>query len=119
MANTREIEETKRKRYACCNIFQGEDRVVLTLEMPGVDKEHLDIKVDNDILKISGKKNTTDKKGKYLIKEIRSGDYYQEYTLDDTIDRDSIDAAIKNGVVTLILNLKESVKPRTIKINAG
>lgn len=116
MDNTKENE---RRRYAYCNIFQGDDKVVLTLEMPGVTKKNLDIKVDNDILIISGKKDISDDSGKCLIKEIRTGNYYQEYTLDDTIDRNNIEASVKNGVVTLILSLKESEKPRKIKINAG
>ena len=109
----------KQTHTACCDIFNGEDKVTLRLEMPGVPKENLEIKIDNDVLIISGKKNIPSEGGKYIVREIRSADYYQKYSLDDTIDRNTIEASVKNGVVTLILNLKESVKPRKIKIKEG
>lgn len=117
-----EKKETKEKiitRSACCDIYNSEDKVMLKIEMPGVPKENLDVKVTNDILIISGKKQLPSKEGNYLLKEIRIGDYHQEFTLDDTIDRNNIDATMKNGVVTLILSLKDSVKPRKIQIKEG
>ena len=107
------------KRTACCDIFHGEDSIVLKLEMPGVSKDELDVRIDNQKLVISGKKEPDSSEGKYLVREIKAGNYYQEFIIDDTIDTGSVDASIKNGVVTLILNLKESVKPRKIQINAG
>ena len=119
MSDQKETEIKRITRSANCDIFNGEDRIILKLEMPGVSKENLEVKVDKDILIINGKKRLTSDEGKYLIKETRAGDYHQEFSLDDTIDRDNIDATIKNGVVTLILSLKESVKPRKIQIKAG
>ncbi|MBI9105712.1 MAG: Hsp20/alpha crystallin family protein [Spirochaetales bacterium] len=119
MISKHEIEEKKKMRSACCDIFHGEDSVILKLEMPGVPKNNLDIKVDNDRLIITGRKEQRSRSGEYLSREIRQGDFYQEFTLDDTIDKNNIDATVKNGVVTLILSIKESVKPRKIEINAG
>ena len=117
--NRNEIEARRMVRSACCDIFNGEDQVILRLEMPGVTKKDLDVKVDNDLLIISGKKELANVDGKYLIREIKSGDYHQEFTLDDTIDRQNIDASIKNGVVTIVLSLKESEKPKKIQVKTG
>ena len=119
MINKHEMKENNRIRSACCDIFHGEDSVLLKLEMPGVAKDNLDINVDNDRLIITGKKDPRNSSGEYLIREIRRGDFYQEFTLDDTIDKTKIDATMDNGVVTLILSIKESVKPRKIEIKAG
>jgi HSP20 family protein len=48
--------------------------------------------------------------------ERRPGDYYQAWTLDETIDQSKVDAVLRDGVLTLTLDLKEQVKPRTVKI---
>jgi HSP20 family protein len=101
---------------APCDIIHDSDSVVLFLEMPGVTKENLDIRVDKDLLIIDGRKENIDIEGSYLIHEIKSGDFHQEYTIDDTIDRNNINAVIKNGIITLSLGVKESEKPKKIKV---
>jgi len=113
-----ELEKTKRRRYpACCDIYEEKGNVVLKMEMPGVSRENLDIKVDGDVLVIYGKKNVphNDKSG-YIIREIAEGDYYHEYSIDDTIDRNKINASLEKGVLTLTLSIKESEKPRKINV---
>ena len=104
---------------ACCDIFEEDGRVVLTLEMPGVSKENLEIHVEGDELRISGRKDRSMwPEGNYMIHEIRDADFVQKYTLDDTIDREKIEATLTNGIVHLSLGLKESVKPKKIEIKA-
>ncbi|MBN1410248.1 MAG: Hsp20/alpha crystallin family protein [Spirochaetales bacterium] len=118
MADKKELETKKRTLPAACDIYEENGKVVCRMEMPGVLKEDLDIRVDGNRLVINGKKKAENTKGDYRIREIRDGDYYHEFTLDDTIDRSRIDAAIKNGIVTLTLNIKEAEKPRKINIVA-
>jgi len=117
METKKELETKNRTIPAACDIFQGEGNVVLNMEMPGVSKDGLEISVDNDRLLIHGKKNIKHPAGEFRIREIRDGDYYHEFTIDSTIDRNKIDAAINNGVVTLTLGIKESEKPRKIEVN--
>jgi HSP20 family protein len=117
MEAKKEIESKRRTFPAVCDIYQNETSVVLSMEMPGVKREDLDISVDNDRLLIHGRKRFANPEGEYRIREIRDGDYYHEFTIDSTIDRNKIDAAIKNGVVTLTLGIKESEKPRKITIS--
>jgi HSP20 family protein len=117
MENTKELE-TRKSIPAVCDIFHDKESVVLTLEMPGVSKENLDIKIDKDLLIIHGKRVINPVNGAYKIKEIRDCDFHQEYTIDDTINREKIDAVIKNGIVTLTLGIKESEKPRKIEVVA-
>lgn len=105
-----------KKFPAPCDIIHDSDSVVLYLEMPGVTKETLDIRVDKDLLIIDGKKENFETEGNYLIHEIKSRDFHQEYIIDDTVDRNNINAVIKNGIVTLSLGIKESEKPKKIKI---
>lgn len=110
--------DSRRTYSARYDIYHEKDKVRLHMEMPGVSKENLDIKVDGDMLIIHGKRTIKQSSGEYRIREIHSGDYHHEFTIDDTIDRNKIDAAIKNGVVTLILGMKESEKPRKINVVA-
>jgi len=117
--STKEVTTTTKRRQvlACSDIYEEKGNVILKMEMPGVTKENLDIKIDNDILIIHGKKNVLHaEKANFIIREIRDGDYYQEYTIDNTIDRNKIDAALEKGVLTLTLSLKESEKPRKIQV---
>lgn len=118
MADNKTIEANHKSFPACCDIYQENDKVILNMEMPGVSKENLDIKVDGDLLIINGKKVLKQPNGEYKIREIREGDYHHQFTIDDTIDRMKIDAAITNGVVTLTLGIKESEKPRKINVVA-
>jgi len=115
---TKDVTTTKRKQIAASSdIFEEKGNVILKMEMPGVSKDNLEIKIDNDILIIHGKKvMNQDEKANYVMKEIPEGDYYQEFTIDNTIDRNKIDAALDKGILTLTLSLKESEKPRKIQI---
>lgn len=115
MKNKKE-PNTRKTIQAVCDIYHDEESVKMTLEMPGVTKESLEIRVDTNLLIIDGKRTTFPTDGEYLIREIADCDFHQEYIIDDTIDRDKIDAKIQNGIVTLILGIKESAKPRTIEI---
>lgn len=119
MNKNKELE--KRTRVACCNIYKDRDKMILELEMPGVSKDNLDVNIDHNILKVHGVRNryggSENEKGEFLIREIRSDDYYQEFTIDDTIDRDKVTASIIQGVVRVELQMKESVLPRKITIN--
>jgi HSP20 family protein len=115
-----EIAKNDQKRcLAPCDIYKEGDKVVLRMEMPGVNKEGLSISIDDDLLVIEGRKELEDIQGEYRVREIKEGNFYHEFTLDDTIDRKDIDAAMDCGILTLTLKMKESEKPRTIKVISG
>ena len=100
-----------------CFICEEEAGVVtLKLEMPGVGKDQLDIDVDGNELQITGKREPGGSEGTYLMRERPSGTFRQAYTLDDTIDRNKIEASLEGGVLTLNLHRRESEKPRKITI---
>lgn len=111
---------TSKTIAACCDIFEKDGEILLRLEMPGVNNNGLDINVEGDELTISGRRNRKEvPNGKYLVREIRDADYFQKYTIDNTIDRDKIDAVFKNGILTVTLHIKESEKPRQITVKEG
>jgi HSP20 family protein len=117
--NLEKRSETRPTVRACCDVLEKDGEITLKLEMPGVTKEGLKVNIDGDQLEIRGMRDVRiPEGGEYLIHEIRDADFYQLYTIDETIDRNKIDASLKNGVLTLKLGVKESQKPRRIEIAA-
>ncbi len=115
-----EKKETPRPRIRSrSNICEEKGAIILRLEMPGVKKDGVDISVDNNQLTVTGKREIEEVNGKVLIQERRLGDFFQSYTIDETIDRNKIEAELNNGVLSVTLHIKEAEKPRKIQVKAG
>ena len=119
MAEERNESRELRPVRPIADCFRAEDYVLLKLDMPGVKKENLEINVEDNEMRITGRRQRRDVEGTYLLQERVAGDYQTVYTLDDTIDVSKIDAGLDNGVLTLTLHVKEAVKPRKITVKAG
>lgn len=101
-----ELEQARSTRVFVprTDIFENENEIVLLAEMPGVDENTLDITLDKDILTLSGRVSMPAPEGcRLTYAEYRTGDYERSFRLSDLIDRDSISATIKNGVLRLVL----------------
>lgn len=107
----------KNRCLAYCDIYADKESVELTLEMPGVSKDNLDIKIDEGTLIIDASRNLEESEGVFRVREIDRRDYHHEFTIDDTINREKVSAVAKNGIVTVTLGVKESVKPRKIEVS--
>jgi len=114
-------EKTMRKTMtAPCDIFEDQGKIILRIDMPGVTKENLTLRVENDELRITGKRAAPENSdGRRLIREIPDRDFFQAYTLDSTIDRGNIQAELVKGQLLITLSVKESEKPRRIDITAS
>ena len=110
---------TRRAVRPLSNICQEEDgKVVLRVEMPGVSKDQVDVQMENDTLTIRGERDVTEGSN-YLVRERRVAPFERIYTLDESIDRENIDAHMEHGVLTLTLHMREQVQPRKIEIKGG
>jgi len=111
-------KENKEKRIfpARYNIYKTGYQIFLELEMPGVSKDNLNLQVENNQLIAEGTRKTEKMEGRYHIHEIKEGEYRNIFTLDETIDKNKIEAEVKNGIVRISLDIRESEKPRQIKI---
>lgn len=114
----KKIDETRPHRRSRCDIRRENDHILMQLEMPGVNKSGLDISIENDRLIIQGRRGKQSDKGRRIAREIPPGDYRMEYTIDETIDRGAVEAALDKGILTLTMGLSESVKPRKIEVLA-
>lgn len=117
MATTRQPEVRARRVQPRSAVFEEEDKVMLAIEMPGMARADVSISVEADELRVHGAHHHESENDlRYIIRERRPEDYYQVFTLDDSIDRDRIEAKMQKGVLTITLEKKESSKPRQITV---
>jgi HSP20 family protein len=99
------------------DIFETPDALKIVLEMPGVPKEAVDIKVENEVLTIEGRIATTNYDGlEPLYTEYPIGHFARSFTLPWQVDQQNITANLEDGVLTLTLNKRAESKPRRIAI---
>ncbi len=100
------------------DICETTDQYTLKLEMPGVTRDKLEITMENDELEIRGAVAPYKPENKELkYSEFSQYDYFRRFTVGNDIDREKISATFEDGVLTLVLQKHESVKPRKIEIN--
>jgi HSP20 family protein len=89
---------------------------VLQAEMPGVNKEGIEVTVENGDLILTGRRLPLEVSGELMHRESRPNDFRRVYELDPSIDTGRISARIENGVLTVNLPKAERVKPRRIEL---
>jgi len=121
---TEGIERTRAARVYMphVDIVSTADGMVIIADMPGVEEKDLDITLEKDILTINGYVSAPvlAPEGYELSHaEYGVGDFYRSFTLSDEIDRDHIEAALKNGVLTVRLPKAPEAQARKITIQAS
>jgi HSP20 family protein len=113
-----ENKSVERRRYAvpACAISEEGGTVTVRVEMPGVPKEGLEIKIEGNELSVLGERREAEARGLYLVRERRSDSYQKLFTLDDSISREEVEASLENGILTMRLQVKEAAKPKRIEI---
>jgi len=102
------------------DIYEDENSLKLYFDIPGSDKDKLNIKVEKDILTlIAETENFIPPKAKSVTAEFRYGHYNRSFTLPDYIDENKISAKYKNGVLELSLPKVEAVKPRQVLVQTN
>ncbi len=99
------------------NIFETKDGYVLESEMPGVNKNGLEITLEGNDLTIVGQRSTEPVRGEALLRESHVADYRRVFELDPAIDTAKISARMEQGLLTLTLPKSERVKPHKIPVN--
>ena len=99
------------------DIFETSEALTLVLEMPGVDKGSVEVKVENDVLNIEGRVDFSKYDGlQPLYTEYNVGHYARSFRLSSKIEQEGISAELKDGVMTLVLPKAEKAKARKIKV---
>ena len=100
------------------DIFENVEEYLVVADMPGVNKDALDIRLETDQLTLCGRVAEEDL-GTAVEREYRLVDYQRTFQLPNVINRDNVSAELRNGVLTLHLPKVDAVKPRRIEVKAG
>ena len=101
------------------DMYEEKDKLVMKTELPGIDKEDLDISLEGDKLTIRAeKKEEVKEDATNHIREMRYGRYFRSVTLPYPVKEDKISAKYDNGVLELRLPKAEEVKTKKIEIKA-
>jgi HSP20 family protein len=99
------------------SVIEAADGYTLQVEMPGVNKQGLDVSIENNELVIVGRRSLPTVEGTLIHHELRPENYQRTFELDPSIDAGKISAKIDQGLVTLTLPKAEHVKPRRIAVS--
>src|SRR5882757_5679984 len=103
------------------DIYESEHELVVKADLPEVDPQDLDIRVENNILTIRGERKFEKKVNEenYLRVERAYGSFARSFTLANTVNSEAIKADYQNGVLTLNIPKREEAKPKQIKVDVG
>ena len=100
------------------DIYEDQDSLKVILEMPGVEKGNVDVRVEEGVLFVEGRLDLAKYRGlQPLYTEYNIGNYSRSFRLSNAIDQDKIGAELKDGVLSLTLSKAEKAKPRTIQVS--
>lgn len=115
----KEQESTRPMRafMSTADIFETEEALTIALEMPGVNKNNVDVGIENGLLTVEGRIDFEKYDGlQPVYTEYNIGPYRRSFRISSRIDQDRISAEMQDGVMTLILPKAEEAKPRRIKV---
>jgi HSP20 family protein len=102
------------------DVYETEDKVVATVELPGIDPNDVEVSVEDATLTISGKREFSAEVNEenYHRIERRYGAFARAITLPQTVDTDRVDAHFDRGVLTIEVAKAERAKPKKIEVKA-
>lgn len=100
------------------DIYETEDGLTVLADVPGVDKNDVEIHVDDKILTIRGTVSLPKRRG-MVSEEFGMLNYFRQFRLSDEVDQGKIKASIDQGVLTLRLPKAERAKPRRIEVRTS
>jgi HSP20 family protein len=102
------------------DIYETDGEILLVADIPGADESRVDITLEKNILTINATVDTGRFEDRHLAyQEYGLGDFQRSFALNDEIDREKIEAVVKDGVLTLHLPKSPAARSRRIAVKAG
>ena len=102
------------------DIREDGDHFYVEAELPGFRREDVEVTLENQTLTISARRelnrNGDQKKGDLLLHERRYSQFLRSLTLPPTVDEQTVNAKLQDGVLMITLNKREETKPRKIQV---
>lgn len=105
------------------DVREDGDHIFVEAELPGFKKEEVDITLENQVLTISAERHEPPTegeqapKGEHLLRERRYTRFLRSFTLPPTVNEQSVNAKLNDGVLTITLTKREESKPRKISVS--
>ena len=103
------------------DVYEDEHKLVLKLEIPGVNEQDLNVSLENNMLSIQGERKfeKEEKEENFHRIERRYGSFTRSFRLPNTVDGEQVEANYEHGILKITLAKRAEAKPRQIKIGAG
>ncbi len=103
------------------DIHETDDSLVLKADLPGINPDDVEVRVEDNTLYLKGERRfEKEVKEENLHRLERSyGTFSRSFVLPNSVDSDKVQAAYKDGILTLTMPKREEAKPKTIKINVA
>jgi HSP20 family protein len=100
------------------DIFENENELVLTAEIPGIEEKDVEIKIEDNTLTLKGERKfeKETKEENYHRIERSYGSFYRAFTLPHSVDAEKVQAEHENGVLRISMPKRQELKPRTVRI---
>jgi HSP20 family protein len=100
--------------------YEKDGLYTLRFDLPGVDPDHVDLMVENNILTVTCERKVEDTEGaNWLLRERPTGTHSREVRLGDRLDTGKVQATYDQGVLTVTIPIREEAKPQKITISPG
>ena len=117
-ATTEGTRNRERSTAPAVDIYETPEGLVVMADLPGVARDDLDVRVDNNVLTIRGVSRHAGS-GDPVRREYELIDFFRQFELGEKIDQSRISAELKQGVLTLDLPKAEEAKPKQIAVKVA
>lgn len=100
------------------DIYETDKELVLLADLPGVEPGGLELDLKDDYLSIVGRMAFAREEGQSLLEEYRTGSYFRNFLVTDTVDQSAITASLTDGVLRVVLPKAAKAIPRKIPITS-
>jgi len=97
------------------DIYETDNELIVVADLPGVSKEDVHIRVEQNMLTIDGKASHGGD-GESLLTEFELHNYFRQFQLGEEVNQDRIQAEMKYGVLRIVLPKAEKARPRMIPV---
>jgi HSP20 family protein len=99
------------------DIVENKESLIITMDLPGVKKEDVNIKLENNMLEVEGRIDYASyEKLNPVYTEYNIGNFARRFNVSNAVDTSNIQAVLKDGVLTLMLLKAPEAKPRQIPV---
>lgn len=102
------------------DVFEKEGVYTIRFDLPGVDPDDVDLTIEGNVLTVTAERPIEDADGiTWLVRERPAGTYRREVRLDKGLDSSNVTASHDNGVLTVMIPLREEARPRKVAVSTS